>query len=233
MKNVIFRDLGSMQYKEAWDLQEQLFEDLISIKKDESKADFAGHLLFVEHPHVFTIGKNGNDNNMLVNEDFLKSKGASYYHINRGGDITYHGPGQIVGYPILDLDKIGIGIREYVFRIEECVIQCLQNYNISAERSQGASGVWIDTDKPDKIRKICAIGVRASRSVTMHGFAFNINTDLNYYSFINPCGFADRGVTSLKQELGREVDFLEAKMFLEKSFSEVFGVVLHESNPAF
>lgn len=226
MKNVSFRNLGSMDYKEAWDLQESLFEELISIKKDKDKADFSGHLLFVEHPHVFTIGKNGKDSNLLVNEDFLKSKGASFYHINRGGDITYHGPGQIVGYPILDLDKIEIGIREYIFCIEESVIRCLQNYNIAAGRSEGASGVWLDADKSDKIRKICAIGVRASRAVTMHGFAFNVNTDLNYYSFINPCGFADRGVTSLKKELGREVDIQEVEELLKKSFSEVFGVVL-------
>lgn len=223
MQQILFSDLGTLDYQESWIYQEKLFDALIAEKKDIEKSNFAGHLLFVEHPHVFTLGKSGKDSNLLINESFMRSKGASFYHINRGGDITYHGPGQIVGYPILDLDKIGIGIREYIFRIEESVIRTLKHFGIESSRSEGASGVWLDIDKAE-IRKICAIGVRASRSVTMHGFAFNINTDLNFYSYINPCGFVDRGVTSLAKELNQTIDIDEVKQILKQEFLEVFGL---------
>lgn len=223
MQQILFSDLGILDYQESWTYQEKLFDTLIAEKKDIEKSNFAGHLLFVEHPHVFTLGKSGKESNLLINESFMRSKGASFYQINRGGDITYHGPGQIVGYPILDLDKIGIGIREYIFRIEESVIRTLKHFGIESSRSEGASGVWLDIDKAE-IRKICAIGVRASRSVTMHGFAFNINTDLNFYSYINPCGFVDRGVTSLSKELNQTIDIENVKQILKQEFLEVFGL---------
>ncbi|MDR0969725.1 MAG: lipoyl(octanoyl) transferase LipB [Lentimicrobiaceae bacterium] len=223
MQQILFSDLGILDYQETWTYQEKLFDALIAEKKDIEKNNFAGHLLFVEHPHVFTLGKSGKESNLLINESFMRSKGASFYHSNRGGDITYHGPGQIVGYPILDLNKIGISIREYIFRIEESVIRTLKHFGIESSRSEGASGVWLDADKPE-IRKICAIGVRASRSVTMHGFALNSNTDLNFYNYINPCGFVDRGVTSLAKELNQTVAIEDVKQILKQEFLEVFGL---------
>ena len=225
MGTLLFEDLGTMDYKKAWDYQEQLFSDLIKIKAEEEQNAPFGTLLFVEHPHVFTLGKSGTPENLLVNEEVLRNKGASFYRINRGGDITYHGPGQLVGYPILNLDAFHIGVREYVYRLEESVIQCLLNYNIKAERLEGASGVWLDAGIREKSRKICAIGVRASKGVTMHGFAFNVNTDLSFYQLINPCGFTDRGVTSLKKELGSEIDMERLKQHLLQSFKEVFELM--------
>ncbi len=222
MATVRFSDLGNMDYKACWDLQETLFDSTL---KQETDAPLAGHLLFVEHPHVFTLGKSGDASNLLANETLLKQKGAQFYRINRGGDITYHGPGQLVGYPILRLDKLGIGIRAYIHQLEEVVIHCLQKYGIEASRLDGAAGAWIDVGKPT-VRKICAIGVRASRMVTMHGFAFNINTDLSYYNLINPCGFTDKGVTSLQKETGKPVDMEQLKKQMIQSFSEVFGIDL-------
>jgi lipoyl(octanoyl) transferase len=221
---IIFRDLGSLQYAKAWDYQRQRFTEVT-----EAKFGAAGnsihYLLFCEHPHVYTIGKSGNDSNLLISEDLLKSYGAELFHIDRGGDITYHGPGQIVGYPILDLQKFNIGIKDYVSRLEEAIIITLENYGIKAGRLEGATGVWLDAGT-SKARKICAIGVRASRYVTMHGFAFNINTDLNYFNHINPCGFTDKGVTSLSKELGKAIDINEVKGVLKKSFEIVFNAKL-------
>ncbi len=220
MKHLKFSDLGQMDYKACWDLQEHLFNQMIGQTYDNG---FAGHLLFVEHPHVFTLGKSGDSSNLLANEAMLKQKGAQFYHINRGGDITYHGPGQLVGYPILKLDLLGLGVRAYITKLEEVIIDTLGDYGIEATRLEGAAGVWLDADKPTA-RKICAIGVRTSKMVTMHGFAFNVNTDLSYYNMINPCGFTDKGVTSMQKELGHEVDLAELKLVLSKKFATDFDV---------
>lgn len=215
--HVRFEDLGLKDYKEVWDYQEEILESLIEAKLRLRSGDASAEgnatprLIFVEHPHVFTLGKSGSDNNLLINYIQLQAKNASFYHIDRGGDITYHGPGQIVGYPIIDLEVIGIGLREYIHRLEEAVIGTLKIYGISAEHMDGATGVWLDTAKAGSTRKICAIGVRVSRSVTMHGFAFNINTDLGYFGYINPCGYTDKGVTSMARELGKDVDIEEVK----------------------
>jgi lipoyl(octanoyl) transferase len=221
MHPIIFHDLGQYSYKPCWDLQEKLFTEMQQTNPDTAAA---GHLIFVEHPHVFTLGKSGDQNNLLINEKLLKQKGAEFYRINRGGDITYHGPGQLVGYPILRLDKLGIGIRTYIFMLEEAIIKTLMHFNIAASRLDGAAGVWLDAGMPGKTRKICAIGVRASRQVTMHGFAFNINTDLSFYNLINPCGFTDKGVTSMQKELGETLEMNQLKNILLSQFCEVFGL---------
>ncbi len=229
MPSIKFNDLGLMDYQQAWDLQESLFSALMESKvKAETvhKEPPAGTLLFVEHPHVFTLGKSGVPENLLVNEAFLQSKGAALYKINRGGDITYHGPGQIVGYPILNLDAFKIGVREYIFRMETVVIQTLKSFNVNAGRLDGATGVWLDADIPGKSRKICAIGVRASRGVTMHGFAFNVNTDLSFYNLINPCGFTDKGVTSMEKELGHKTAIQDVKAKLLAAFLKEFEAVI-------
>jgi lipoyl(octanoyl) transferase len=220
MKLIKYRDLGTMDYKACWDLQEELFDLMIN---QTSNNGYAGYLLFVEHPHVFTLGKSGDSSNLLANEAMLKQKGAQFYHINRGGDITYHGPGQLVGYPILKLDLLGLGVRAYITQLEEVIINTLEDYGIKASRLDGAAGVWLDADKPTA-RKICAIGVRTSKMVTMHGFAFNVNTDLSYYNMINPCGFTDKGVTSMQKELGHEVDLAGLKLVLSKKFAADFDV---------
>lgn len=224
MVQLNFEDLGRGEYKTVWDYQENLFAKLTS--EADNASSLAGTLLFVEHPHVYTLGKSGKASNLLVNEDFLKSKGAQFFHINRGGDITYHGPGQLVGYPILNLNRVGIGVREYVHRLEETIIKVLAHYGIEASRLEGASGVWIEPEVAGKARKICAIGVRASKNITMHGFAFNVNTDLNYYNYINPCGFTDKGVTSMQNELGSALDFEQVKKLSLEAFLEVFQVKL-------
>jgi len=226
--HVRFEDLGLRDYKEVWDYQEQLLESMIETKlRLRSGSPVAGsnavpRLIFVEHPHVFTLGKSGSDNNLLLNYIQLQARHASFYHIDRGGDITYHGPGQIVGYPIIDLEVIGIGLREYIHRLEEAVIQTIALYGISGERMAGATGVWLDTAKAGSTRKICAIGVRVSRAVTMHGFAFNVNTSLEYFGYINPCGYTDKGVTSLARELGREINMEEVKKILRGKLAEQF-----------
>ena len=189
-KKVSFEDLGLIDYKKCWDYQEALFAEILAVKstnRKENKTDTtANHLLFCEHPHVYTLGKSGDKNNLLVNEEFLKSRGASFYKINRGGDITYHGPGQIVGYPILDLDNFFTDIHKYLRFLEEAVILTLREYGLEAERSKGETGVWLDVGT-EKARKICAFGVKSSRWVTMHGFAFNVNADLSYFGNIIPC----------------------------------------------
>jgi lipoyl(octanoyl) transferase len=229
-----FRDLGTIDYREAWDYQEALFDKISKFKISQTQklslatedsgetlnegvqnSNLKGHpgnfLLFCEHPPVFTLGKSGSGQNLLINEEMLKQKGISFYRINRGGDITFHGPGQIVGYPILDLELFGLGVKSYIYLLEEAIILTLKEYGMESSRLKGATGVWLDADVPGKARKIAAIGVRASRYVTMHGFAFNVNTDLSYYRYINPCGFTDKGVTSMEIELGRKMDFEEVK----------------------
>lgn len=228
-KKVIFQDLENIDYGKAWELQKKLLGQVQEIKQYnfnlpvcEQNLNY-NYLLFCEHPHVYTLGKSGKESNLLVDENLLKQKGAAFYKIDRGGDITYHGPGQIVGYPIFDLEAFGLGVKEYVFNLEEIIIKTLKVYGIKSERLKGATGVWLDTGIPGKTRKICAIGVRISRAVTMHGFAFNVNTDLDYYNFINPCGFVDKGVTSMEKELKQKADYHAVKTELKNQFSGVFG----------
>ena len=185
-------------------------------------------MLFVEHPHVYTLGKSGVQNNLLINDQFLKQIDATFYKINRGGDITYHGPGQIVGYPILDLEALNLQVKSYIHNLEEAIIQTLADYGIKSERLDGATGVWVDTTVPGKSRKICAIGVKASRYVSMHGFALNVNTDLNYFNHINPCGFVDKGVTSMEKELGSKLEIKEVKDKLVQKLSDIFELELNK-----
>ncbi|HRH12492.1 MAG TPA: lipoyl(octanoyl) transferase LipB [Bacteroidia bacterium] len=231
-KDIIFRDLGSMDYKLCWDLQEKLFNETVALKtsnrevSEQDKKITPNHLLFVEHPHVYTLGKSGDENNLLVGEKELIEQDAVYYKINRGGDITYHGPGQLVAYPILDLDNFFTDIHKYLRLLEEAIILTLKEYGIESGRSKGETGVWLDAEVPGKARKICAMGVRCSRWVTMHGLAFNVNCDLNYFNNIIPCGITDKKVTSLKAELGREIDLNEIKEKLKKNFSHLFEAKL-------
>ena len=224
---VKYNDLGIIDYKRAWDIQEEFFSNIMKHKVESLRGNLIQpsnyQLFFCEHPHVYTLGKSGDEQNLLIDSIQLQAKNASFYKINRGGDITYHGPGQIVGYPIIDLEKFGLGIRGYIELLEEAVIETLKYYGISGERLDGATGVWLDTSIKGKSRKICAIGVRASRYITMHGFAFNVNTDLKYFGYINPCGFVDKGVTTLSQELGRTVDIDEVKGILLKNMTKLFG----------
>jgi lipoyl(octanoyl) transferase len=227
MKDLHFQDLGLIDYKEAWDFQEKLFKENIDAKIENRKAEKTvtatkNHLIFCEHPHVYTLGKSGDESHLLLSEGLLKQKGATYYKINRGGDITYHGPGQLVGYPILDLDKFFTDIHKYLRFLEEMIIRTLAEYGIESGRSKGFTGVWIDAEDPLKARKISAMGVRCSRWVTMHGFAFNVNTDLDYFNNIVPCGIVDKQVTSLQKELNREVDVQEVKQKLKKHFLQLF-----------
>lgn len=204
-------DWGIVPYEIAWKRQEELFNSLVRSKLE--KSSYTNHIVFVEHPHVYTIGKSGKESNMLMSNSFIESIGASIYHIDRGGDITYHGPGQIVCYPIINIEEFDLKLRDYIYQIEQAVIETCAHYDIEATRVDGATGVWLDKGKSSE-RKICAIGVRCSHFVTMHGLAFNINTDLNYFSYINPCGFVDKGVTSLQKELGHEVDIKEVTNIL-------------------
>lgn len=222
MKKVVFRDLGLVDYKQAWDYQETLFNGIISSKLQKQDLPLDGYLLFCEHPHVYTLGKSGSEAHLLLNESGLKEKEATFYKINRGGDITYHGPGQIVGYPILDLDKFFTDIHKYLRFLEEAIILTLADYGIPAGRIDGLTGVWIDYREPVKARKICAMGVRTSRWVTMHGFAFNVNADLSYFGNIIPCGITDKAVTSLNKELGSEVDVEAVKERIRFHFSRLF-----------
>ena len=226
-KRVRLQDLGLKDYKETWDYQERLFQDTVNLKirnrREEARLETPNHFLFVEHPHVYTLGKSGDIDNLLVNEEELAKKGAKFYKINRGGDITYHGPGQIVGYPILDLDNFFTDIHKYLRFLEEMVILTLADYGIKAERSKGETGVWLDVGTPFA-RKICAMGVRASRWVTMHGFALNVNSDLGYFDLMIPCGIKGKAVTSLNVELGKkEVDMGEVKQRLLGHFGNLFN----------
>lgn len=224
--SAIYKDIGLKDYQDTWDLQADIFARIVDSKKESSTNPqrVPGTLIFVEHPHVYTLGKSGSENNLLLNNLQLLAKDASFYKIDRGGDITYHGPGQIVGYPIFDLEEIKIGLREYIFRLEEAVIMTLDEYGIKASRLQGGTGVWLDPEIAGKARKICAIGVKASKFVTMHGFAFNVNTNLDYFNYINPCGFTDKGVTSLQKELGTLQDFESVKLSVKKNLQTVFDL---------
>ncbi len=227
MKTVEYRDLGRMAYRPCWDYQRQLFEGLLQQKKSAHAEGEAGYLLLVEHPAVYTLGKSGHAENMLISEEYLKQLGAEFYHIDRGGDITFHGEGQIVGYPILDLEKIGIGLREYIDSLEEAVIRTVAHYGIRGGRIEGASGVWIrEASRPP--RKICAIGVRSSRFITMHGFALNVSTDLKWFQYINPCGFSDRGVTSIVEEVGRSVEMEEVKQLLIGELEKILKIEIYK-----
>ena len=228
-KKITLIDWGLKDYKEAWEEQERLFQAIIDQKTEnrrvESPSPTPNYLIFVEHPHVLTLGKSGVMEHLLMSEEFLKQKHISFYKVNRGGDITYHGLGQVVGYPILDLDNFFPDIHKYLRSLEEVIILTLADYGLKGERSQGETGVWLDVGTP-KARKICAMGVRASRWVTMHGFALNVNTDLNYFNYIVPCGIADKAVASLKTELGREVPLEEVKQHITRHFLEVFDATL-------
>jgi len=223
MSNKIkYHPLGVIDYKECWDFQEKLFNDIIEDKKNEIP-DILNHLIFCEHPHVYTLGKSGSENNMLLNYIQLQAKNAQFYKINRGGDITYHGPGQLVGYPILNLTAMNMGIKDYIFKLEESIIKTLAYYNIVGSRLDGATGVWLDVDDPKKSRKICAIGVRTSHWVSMHGFALNVNTNLDYFTHINPCGFKDKAVTSIDKETGRTIDLNEVSEIVKNELKNIFS----------
>jgi lipoyl(octanoyl) transferase len=235
-KQVIFQDWGLIDYKEAWDKQETLFAETVNLKIDirnhraviegdeyEEVTQTPNYLIFCEHPHVYTLGKSGKPEHLLLDENGLKEKNAAYYLINRGGDITYHGPGQIVCYPILDLDNFFTDIHQYLRMLEEAVILTLADYGLKAGRCPGYTGVWFDADN-DRARKICALGVRCSRWVTMHGLAFNINTNLDYFKNIVPCGIDDKDVTSMQRELGYEVDINEVKKILKHHISVLFSM---------
>jgi len=229
-KELFLEDLGLKDYKETWDYQEALFSKTVALKvqnkRENTSLPTPNHFLFVEHPHVFTLGKSGNLDHLLVSEEALKEKEASFYKINRGGDITYHGPGQIVGYPILDLENFFTDIHKYLRLLEETVILTLAEYRINAKRSPGETGVWLDVGTPFA-RKICAMGVRASRWVTMHGFALNVNTDLGYFDLMIPCGIKDKAVTSMAAELnGIPQDMVEVKAKLLKHFLVLFEAQL-------
>ena len=231
-KNVILTDLGLKDYKDTWDFQEQLFQDIVKVKLDKrtnSELTTDNHFVFVEHPHVYTLGKSGDLSNLLLNENQLEKKGAKFYKINRGGDITYHGPGQIVGYPILDLENFFTDIHKYLRLLEETIILTLAEYGLNATRSLGETGVWLDINTPFA-RKICAMGVRASRWVTMHGFALNVNVDLGYFDHIIPCGIKGKAVTSLHSELNKEVDVNEVKTYIMKHFMNLFEANFIYSN---
>jgi lipoyl(octanoyl) transferase len=243
MNTVSFHDLGLIDYKLAWDYQEKLFNEIVEEKiarrkmalsalspdsADQSSGDSGitsetkNHLIFCEHPHVYTLGKSGAEEHLLLNEQQLKEKSATFYKINRGGDITYHGPGQIVGYPILDLDNFFTDIHKYLRYLEEAIIRTIAEYGLKGDRYPGFTGVWLEPENPLRARKICAIGVRSSRWVTMHGFAFNVNPDLSYFGSIIPCGITDKAVTSLEKELGRKADMDEVKEKVKKHFQELF-----------
>lgn len=235
VQEVLFKDLGIVRYKDAWDYQEEVLQQTVAIKtalreaadrgEDISLLQQSTHqLIFVEHPHVYTLGKSGNISNVLLSEENLAKRGIDFFRINRGGDITYHGPGQIVGYPVFDLEKFYTDIGKYLRHLEEVVILTLAEYGLEGRRSSGETGVWLEPERHSYERKICAIGVRTSRWVTMHGFALNVNTDLDYFNFIIPCGIQNKQVTSLQKELGRLVDMNEVKEKLKTNFEKVFEI---------
>ena len=221
MESFIYKDLGRIDYPEALAIQTSAFEESLERKAKGEKGEH--QLFFCEHNPVLTLGKSGKDSNLLITESRLQSLGVEYFHVNRGGDITYHGPGQITGYPVFDLETWDLGLKQYIYRLEEVIIRFLDHYGIKGERLDGATGVWIDPLVKGRARKICAIGVKSSRFVTMHGFALNINTNLDYFTLINPCGFTDKGVTSLAKELGGEQDFSACKEVLLQEFRLLFG----------
>jgi lipoyl(octanoyl) transferase len=227
---VVFRDLGLIDYKIAWELQEKLFAEASALKLAARSTDGdhivpANNLLFCEHPHVYTLGKSGSEKNLLISENKLKQKKVKLFRIDRGGDITYHGPGQVVGYPIIDLEQFGMSLKTYVFNVEEAIIKTLRFFDIDSGRLYGASGVWIDSENKSA-RKICAIGIRASRYITMHGFALNVNTELDYFDYINPCGFTDKSVTSMQKETGKVCDMLMVKNKVRENLATQFDMEL-------
>lgn len=230
---VRFRDLGEIEYGAAWQLQEGLLSENLAVKsqwynvpQEDRPVDIGtvNHLLFCRHPHVYTLGKSGHMENLLVNDNRLRDLDVSFYKTNRGGDITYHGPGQLVGYPVLDLELFFTDLGRYMRSLEEVIINTLSFYDIKGDRLPGSTGVWLDPDVPGRARKICAMGVRCSRWVTIHGFALNINTDLSYFNYIVPCGISDKAVTSIAKELGRSIDEKETEELLKAEFAKVFNV---------
>ena len=243
-KEVVLEDLGKIRYKKAWDYQEEIFQKLIkakALKSEKRRIELLQtssteeneirdtvlakqYLLFCEHDHVYTLGKSGNKQNLLIARNICESRGIDLHEIDRGGDITYHGPGQIVVYPIIDLEEFYIGIKSYISMLEDVVIETLKSFGIKGEKDGKAMGVWLDAENSIKARKICAIGVKASRYITMHGLALNVNTDLSYFDYINPCGFTDRGVTSMEKELNSKIDFKEVSKIMKNSFENVFGM---------
>jgi lipoyl(octanoyl) transferase len=228
-KKARFIDLGLADYKEAWDYQAEIFERILAVKTEnrsrtpDNQKPTDNYVIFCEHPHVFTLGKSGDETNLLIAKEDLPSIQATYYHINRGGDITYHGPGQIVGYPVIDMENFFTDIHRYMRTLEESVIQTLHEYHIAAGRISGLTGVWVDFDQPNA-RKICALGVKTSRWVTMHGFAFNVNPDLKYFDYIVPCGIKEKSVTSMELELGKKVDRSEVGEVLKEKLRQQFGM---------
>lgn len=232
-KNVRVERLGLIDYQQAWDYQEKLLADTVALKIANRKSDLGeqkltpNYLLFCQHPHVYTLGKSGSEDNLLISEALLLQKNATYYKINRGGDITYHGPGQLVAYPILDLDNFFTDIHKYLRYLEEAVILTLADYNLVAGRIEGLTGVWLDHEKQERPRKICAMGVKCSRWVTMHGLALNVTTDLEYFNYIVPCGIQNKAVTSLQQELGCQVPVAEVEERLLQHFAQLFGATVH------
>lgn len=227
---VQFQDLGIRSYKEVWDFQEQLLKQNVILKSHETTAaSTTNYLLFVEHTPVYTLGKSGKKEHVLIDEATMQEKGIEYFHINRGGDITFHGLQQIVGYPILDLDKFKTDLGWYLRSLEETIILTLAEYGIAGGRSKGETGVWIDADLPGKERKICAMGIKCSRWITMHGFAFNVNTDLDYFNYIVPCGIQNKQVTSLEKELGYKLNYTEVKEKVKSNFESVFDVKLQST----
>lgn len=233
-KTTYFSDLGLQDYQKVWDIQEKIFTELIQVKsmnehlpQCEHLHDFQ-HLIFCEHPHIYTLGKSGDEQNLLINQIELQAKGVEFIKTNRGGDITYHGPGQLVAYPIFDLENLGLGIKEYIYGLEEAVIKTIAEYGLKGKTLDGAIGVWLNANEHLPERKICAIGVKVSRHMSMHGFALNVNTQLDYYNYINPCGFIDKGITSLQKELGREIDLEEVKQKVKYHLKEIFHLNFDE-----
>ncbi|MBY0536218.1 MAG: lipoyl(octanoyl) transferase LipB [Chitinophagaceae bacterium] len=229
MQELLYKDLGLVDYKETWDFQEQLLVSNVTKKQEGRLDETKHHLLLLEHPLVYTLGKSGKEEHVLISPEEREEKNIQYYKINRGGDITFHGPGQLVGYPILDLEKFYTDIGRYLRNLEEVIIKVMATYGLKGDRSPGETGVWLDPEVKGKERKICAMGVRCSRWITMHGFAFNINTDLQYFDYIVPCGIQNKGVTSLQKELGHEVSMQEVKERFLTAFSEVFNFVIVEN----
>jgi lipoyl(octanoyl) transferase len=228
--SVIYQDIGLKDYKEVWDYQESVFNSLVEDKLSRKNRDPGtaasqpGTLIFVEHKHVFTLGKSGSENNLLADRIQLQARNAGFFRTDRGGDITYHGPGQLVGYPIFDLEQMRISLREYIYLLEESIIRTISGLGLSGSRLAGATGVWLDPENQARARKICAIGVKASRYITMHGFAFNVNTDLTYFNYINPCGLTGKGVTSLEKELGHRQDLDRIKQLVRENLQIVFDL---------
>ena len=230
MQDVLFNDLGQMDYQQAWDMQEDLLLSNVTKKGSGLASNTEHHLLFVEHPPVYTLGKSGHMEHVLISEAEREEKGIAFFKTNRGGDITFHGPQQLVGYPIFDLEKFYTDIGKYLRNLEEVIILTMAAYGLKGERSAGETGVWLDPQVQGKERKICAMGVRCSRWITMHGFAFNVNTDLSYFDHIVPCGIKQKAVTSLEKELGHSLDMEEVKQIVKRSFETVFQIRLQTSN---